>query len=389
MRTTGYDESGQVYTETTCASGPMTVDWVWETKGSPQEQGHYRAPGRGSSSLSEMVIRSFLKHSQSLTADSLEDLPWELGRLLWQKAVQSRLDSIKVWKAFAIAYPNTKEEKSLCRRTKIITHPNMPLPSYFEPVTSTTFQWLTVLSLQHIGCPRSSLLQISRITNLAVLSIGEGVYAPAIGVDDALVRSWARSAATDPSAFTMLRVMTLRSRPYITSRIFEYLGGFPVLAVVSLEIGNTGRREEHIAESEGWECSSSRGVGLLNSKWGAIAAEWEAIVDASLKLGEEHDVEKTTGHGLGPIGDLPRLHLDLGGAGHYATVGVEASGAMRYFFRVSSLGRRKGRDTSDAAIKTLIPELSSSARNSVLAKKRKIRQSKQQDMADSLREVGL
>jgi len=80
-----YTDSGQIYTEVTCPGGPMTADWVWKTRGSTEEQGRFRSRGPGCSTLYNMAIRSCLRNSFSITAESLEELPWEVGGVLWDR----------------------------------------------------------------------------------------------------------------------------------------------------------------------------------------------------------------------------------------------------------------------------------------------------------------
>ena len=85
--TTNYDDSGQVFTETTCPAGPMTADWVWKTKGSSRQAGRRRSVGPGCSSLVNMAIRSALHNSFNITAESLGELPWEVASLLWHSII--------------------------------------------------------------------------------------------------------------------------------------------------------------------------------------------------------------------------------------------------------------------------------------------------------------
>ena len=67
----------------------MTLDWVWRTHGSSREAARSRPSGQGCSSLVNMAIRSALGHSATMTAESLEGLPWEVASLLWESLVAS------------------------------------------------------------------------------------------------------------------------------------------------------------------------------------------------------------------------------------------------------------------------------------------------------------
>lgn len=88
-RATKHDESGQVFTEVSRPGGPMTLNWLWKTQGSSREAVRFRSPGPGCASLINMAIRSALVHSINITTESLENLPWEVAKLLWESLVAS------------------------------------------------------------------------------------------------------------------------------------------------------------------------------------------------------------------------------------------------------------------------------------------------------------
>lgn len=79
------EESGLVYSQTSCKAGPMTADWVWKTTGSTREHRDFRSSGPGCSSLKNMAIRGVLLHSFSLTSEGLKALTWSIGQTLWQR----------------------------------------------------------------------------------------------------------------------------------------------------------------------------------------------------------------------------------------------------------------------------------------------------------------
>ena len=87
--TTGYDESGQVFTEIQCCGGSRTADWYWKTKGSPIKTQTLRSRSLGCSSLVHMATRSVLENSYNITPESLEGVPWELASMLWHHIVTS------------------------------------------------------------------------------------------------------------------------------------------------------------------------------------------------------------------------------------------------------------------------------------------------------------
>ena len=179
-RTIKHDESGQVFTEVSCPGGPMTLDWEWKTQGSSKEELRSVSSYTGCSSLVNMAVRSALVHSISLTAETLEGLPWEIASRLWEHLVASyarswhlagakkadkgylhrKLVSVKVWKAFAAAYPNQPVD-ALKRKHHVITRPNMKLGDYVAPLISPSLQWITFLSLSNIACVRNTNTYLS------------------------------------------------------------------------------------------------------------------------------------------------------------------------------------------------------------------------------------
>lgn len=84
-----HNESGQVFSEVSRPGGPMTLEWVWKTQGSPKEAARSRSSDSGCSSLAKMAIRSILGHSIHITTESLEELPWEVASPLWESLVAS------------------------------------------------------------------------------------------------------------------------------------------------------------------------------------------------------------------------------------------------------------------------------------------------------------
>ena len=85
-------DSGLVYTEVIASGGPMTADWVWKTIGSTREAATFRSLGPGCASLENMAIRCALKNILSISVESLETLPWELGERLWQRILAGYVD---------------------------------------------------------------------------------------------------------------------------------------------------------------------------------------------------------------------------------------------------------------------------------------------------------
>lgn len=120
------------------------------------------------------------------------------------------------------------------RKLHVILEPNMKLGEYTKHLESPSFNWITFLSVSHITCSRTDLIKICDLANLGVLTIGEKVHAPDIGLDDSVIRSWGRIAANSDK-FSSLRVLNCRAQRGVTPKVFEHLNQFPALSSFNVE----------------------------------------------------------------------------------------------------------------------------------------------------------
>ncbi|KAI4213497.1 MAG: hypothetical protein LQ351_003998 [Letrouitia transgressa] len=123
-----------------------------------------------------------------------------------------------------------ENEKSLKSKMKRILEPRWSLETCLKPFASPLLQWITFLTLTDLICTRAELVQISSLKNLGILTIGQGVEAPDIGLEDVVIRAWSRAAA-EAGAFSRLRVFILDSQPRVTAKVFTYLDRFPSLGL--------------------------------------------------------------------------------------------------------------------------------------------------------------
>ena len=75
---------------------------------------------------------------------------------------------MKVWKAFAAAYPN-EDVDTVKRKYHVIASPNMKLGDYVTPLISPSLQWVTFLSLSNITCVRISLRKSPNLDQISSL----------------------------------------------------------------------------------------------------------------------------------------------------------------------------------------------------------------------------
>ena len=295
----------------------MIAEWAWKTRGSVQKYMNYETPTPGCASLIKMAVRSFLIHSPTIATSSLVGLPWELGSLLWDNIVLAQLDSVKVWQAFASAYPDAPC-KTVKRRSIHIPNQSLPLNLYTEPMLSIATHWLAILTLENITLPRSTLIQcLSRLTNLAVLTLGTGLACdPGVGLDDNVIRAWGRHAkeSDNGQAFGLLKVLNMRWQPSITSRAFVYLQPLPRLAVVNVHRCGIPYDDIHVARDAGWSYHSPDDTpsAVFERADKVGFPNWDSIAHASLKLATTLGESTVASKGAAATDDLPRLHLMLG-----------------------------------------------------------------------------
>ncbi|KAL2045496.1 hypothetical protein N7G274_001924 [Stereocaulon virgatum] len=376
---THFDDSGQVFTEKTCPAGPMTADWVWKTRGSSRQARFHRSMGPGCSSLFDMAIRSALDNSSDITAESLQGLPWDVAGLLWQRIIAAQVDSVNVWKAFASAYPH-EADTALKSKYHAIPDPDMGLFDYIKPMTSPSFSWITFLTLSNIGCSRATLIQVSQLVNLGNLTLGPGIQAPDIGIDDSIIRNWGRLAA-ESNAFSLLRILHVRQQKEITSRVFTHFNQFPALVLFNVEGCNLGSQEIATAQQHGWKYKT--GIEMCNRlvKCSARGPNWNSIVHDCFRLGGDLSAEKLTDESLPAANDLPVFHLSIGDAGRGGLMDATGCQSMRCYYRTTKEHRE---DSERLAKKRLLTE----TKAKVPHKKPTVRASKHQNMEDLLTDFG-
>ena len=72
----------------------MTTDWFWKTIGSSHCARGFISRGLGCASLVDTAIRAALLHNRCITPESLQEVPWSVGELLWRRLVSSLVKSV-------------------------------------------------------------------------------------------------------------------------------------------------------------------------------------------------------------------------------------------------------------------------------------------------------
>ncbi|MCJ1411785.1 hypothetical protein MMC19_005877 [Ptychographa xylographoides] len=216
----------------------------------------------------------------------------------------------------------------LQRRCQSILEPNMTLQEYVKPITSRSCQWITFLSLSHLTCSRSDLINISKLTNIGILTIGRGVEASANGLDDSIdnsiFRAWSR-AAKETGAFSRLRVLVCRSQRDITFQALDYLSQIPTLTHFLLEHCPLGPKDILFAQKLGWKYRAGTGLIGFLAESGTTKRSWDETMHACWR--EAVGSVNITGE------SLPILHLAIGSPLDDVVVDVTGKPILRCFYR--------------------------------------------------------
>lgn len=275
-----------------------------------------------------------------------------------------------------------QDESFKCKH-HIILEPNTKFSNYISPLISHSFQWITSLTLSNISCSRTDLVQLSKLVNLGVLTIGEGTICPEVGLDDSIVRAWSRAAA-ESDAFRMLRVLVCLSQREFTTRLFSYLGSFPSLAIFAVQDCSIGLRDEMIALHAGWSYLSGIQLNETLAKNGAQDYAWDPIMQSFFRAGGAYSIEELSAEGVDAINALPILHLSIGVAPPDIAIDFRGKQGMTSFQRTKN--NINIPITPANNLKRSIEELSQPSNLS--RKKPAMRASKQQSLEQSLLEFG-
>ena len=221
-----------------------------------------------------------------------------------------RLDSIQVWKAFASTYP-CADDMSLKRKAKRIEWPNMGMRDYIMPLISPECRWITFLSLSSLTCSRTDLAEISLLSNLGMLTVGPSVVVEGIGLDDSIIRTWSRIAANS-EAFSMLRVLNLRSQSEITDRIFEYLQDFPTLNFLNMETFRPDHHINAVGLPFGWHHCSGKSHDDWLVQDGAKDRSWDSLTHTCFSFSIQQCKRSSTTDNMEAANASPTLQLSLG-----------------------------------------------------------------------------
>jgi len=259
----------------------------------------------------------------------------------------------------------------------------MELHGYIKPLVSISFQWITFLILSDISCSRLELINISKLSNIGVLSVSERCGDEEIGLDDSIVRAWAR-AATETGAFRKLRVFTCRAQRTITRQVFGFLSQFPLLAIFAAENCSIGPSDAPYGRPQGWRFKTGKGLSEFLISGGATDSSWHSILRAYFQQSKALVTTASEADSSEVKDDPIVLHISLGRFLEAGVAAWDGSPIMRCFYRnISHHGDRQQAPTTGKRA------LTDSYPSQPPLKKRVLRSSNQRDPVDLMKEFEL
>lgn len=271
------------------------------------------------------------------------------------------------------------------RRQHTILQPNMRLGDYMKPLVSAPVEWITFLTLSNVTVSRTELINLSNLANIGVLTIGSGVQTPDVGLEDSVVRAWSRAAA-DSDAFSLLRVLNLRHQYEITTTVFQYLHGFPSLALFNLDDCCIGPKDRVMATTSGWRYRTGKILNEHLQSLEKVDVTWDSVVHACFHAGSAYGITSMTmtAEGVDAINNLPVLHFTLGTATSYVRLNAAGNYNLHCFERVAQWGPRQ--DSEPRSPKK--PFGTTETSKNQPRKKPMLRASKAQSMGDLFTQFG-
>jgi hypothetical protein len=163
-----------------------------------------------------------------------------------------------MWKIFCQLRNRDEATLGTLRYREVIESPRSPLEIYTSPLTSASFEFITILSITTAFNLRD-LVKLSEIPNIGVLEIVRTSGTVQCIVSDRVVRAWSLAALND-GAFKVLRILRLWNQLDVTGKSLSYLKAFPALGVYDVRGCGFDFRSRTDAHLLGWKPTVDRSV---------------------------------------------------------------------------------------------------------------------------------
>lgn len=299
------------------------------------------------------------------------------------RPISSDLDSFRVWRLFILQFGKQLDHRSFECKRLVCKDSSFWMTEWIRQVVPPSSEWLTSLTLGDIKCSRTHLMQLSRLTNLGVLTLGRQ-NGPDPVLEDSVVRAWAR-AASEAGAFARLRILVCRSPHLLTFQIFTYLRDFPTLGLLAVEGYRHPLTFQAHAREHGWRLETSLAPRVRQHEFQArrsASYTWQHVYNTCFRDGC-FDGERLKFRYQDTNDTTPMLDLRSGPVDSMRLQDVLSCAEMHLFARTSrSLGY--GTDASESGRKRLA--FGRAGLKESPSSKRKIRTARQQTMQSLISE---
>ena len=166
---------------------------------------------------------------------------------LWSLGTSSK-ESLHIWQNFVRSGYGDKTFVHAARES----HLTKPLVDYFVDVRSTSFAWMTDLTLCNLDCSSLDLKSIGVLCNLQNLQILYTKLRPERHPFNDGVLEFLGSQASTDGAFTRLEMIFVQGGGAITAQAFKYLNQFPVLDCFCVFQTDVRPKHSKLASQHGW-----------------------------------------------------------------------------------------------------------------------------------------
>lgn len=183
--------------------------------------------------------------------------------------------NLDTWKKFSKRLlsenSGTAKELGLHRYRQDIKSPGPELSFYTGPVTSTSFDFLTSLTIT-ARFPIRDLVNLANVVNLGILQIYEREESvPNNGLEklvpDRLFRAWA-GLAVEKGAFSVLRVLKFHVlQGGLTDGSLRHFNSFPALGLIYPGPNGMSEHVSVLAKEQGWLALSDSTAHLIGSQF--------------------------------------------------------------------------------------------------------------------------
>ncbi|KAF9701513.1 hypothetical protein EKO04_000744 [Ascochyta lentis] len=231
-------DNGQIYKETVSSRvRSMVPTWKKHARGKPVDPQSYRSKTQGSSTLRDIALRSCCWNVELFLPEALEHSGWHYAGMIYRHLKATDTLTFSAWTLFQQAYPNQFE---LNHAFRVSHHDSITSwSSIVKSLSVLDSSVLTRFCAYGMDLDLSQFMSLVDIPSLAALiQINHSRYrSDNRTMSDFSIRDWCR-AVYEKKAFQKLKLLLV---PSMSDALLRHLVGFPALRLVGVSRRCTGR----------------------------------------------------------------------------------------------------------------------------------------------------